>query len=855
MTVSPSPAAPLTIPPVDVAALVHRNRIVYHCLTPDPAQSLYFSNGFVGGSLHTPEDSLYLLLSRSDMWNEKAGMGALAAVRLRGRPGLFTAAARVEQVCDLHRAAIVVRLWPGQDQPPVQVEVTCPRTAEGQDLLLVQIDDPGEQAGPWRVSLENWHPGDETGATGAPPLLFTTHVNRSSVFDHFNARVKVNAAALGIADPLLGRAWGLFIQADHAQATQAATETATMALSPAPRHRIVLAAIGRDPGQSLDSALTQVKQASQSALTRGMQHWDRLLQDHRRYWSEFWDRSYLALDSGSGDAQYEERLWYVNLYFIAAASGGRYPARFNGAGYLLDRDSRDWDFGYWFQNMRELCWPMIASGHPELMASFLQMYADVQRFAEAQTRSIFGIDGPAFRETQLFWGVSPDTDLVKQELHGGIHHNFSSSFEVCLLLEWYARATGDEQYLRQRVYPMVKAVLAMAMRWAKLESDGRCHWQPANALETWRDARDPMPDVAGMHYLLPRLIDWGQRFGEASATVQQWREFHRRLPAIPIGRWTIESRFDQGVHADDWHIASTADDKGLFLAAADKLSERVQRTNMENPELYVVFPWGLVGLDSDAATRRRFEQTWLHRTWKHINNGWAQDVPQLARMGWSEMAASRSLEHASFSQRFPNGAFISPAAPHFHGLLTNTCYLDAAGVHLTGIHEMLLQSHDGVIRILPAASGQWSGRFRLHTHDGFEVEAVFRQGRALAASIRSTHGRDFRLRNLGERGCRLSGAVEATARAGDLVEASVDPGATIHLTWDGTQPHELEQGLSERPEVIWPAYKLRPPAPCWPTGHWHDERNGHGQVGLDATGLFPATRKHATSNQPKETRP
>jgi hypothetical protein len=59
----------------------------------------------------------------------------------------------------------------------------------------------------------------------------------------------------------------------------------------------------------------------------------------------------------------------------------------------------------------------------------------------AQTRAIFGIDAPAYRETQSFWGWSPDTDLLKPQFNQGVHFNFSNNIEVCLLMEWYWRAT------------------------------------------------------------------------------------------------------------------------------------------------------------------------------------------------------------------------------------------------------------------------------------------------------------------------------------------------------------------------------------------------------------------------------
>ena len=115
---------------------------------------------------------------------------------------------------------------------------------------------------------------------------------------------------------------------------------------------------------------------------------------------------------------------------------------------------------------------------------------------------------------------------------------------------------------------------------------------------------------------------------------------------------------------------------GVYLPAADQTQPRTSCTNMENAELYIVFPWNIVNLDSPEADRRRLENTWNHRTWRLQNNGWAQDCVQIARMGWREALRQALREHTSYNQRFPNGLFISPAPPKFHGLLTDTPYFD-----------------------------------------------------------------------------------------------------------------------------------------------------------------------------------
>jgi alpha-L-fucosidase 2 len=68
-----------------------------------------------------------------------------------------------------------------------------------------------------------------------------------------------------------------------------------------------------------------------------------------------------------------------------------------------------------------------------------------------------------------------------------------------------------------------------------------------------------------------------------------------------------------------------------------------------------------------------------------------------------------------------------------------------------GVAEMLLQSHDDGIELLPALPGAWkSGSFEgLRARGGFEVSATWKGGRLERSRVRSLLGHGCRLRYAG----------------------------------------------------------------------------------------------------------
>jgi hypothetical protein len=149
-----------------------------------------------------------------------------------------------------------------------------------------------------------------------------------------------------------------------------------------------------------------------------------------------------------------------------------------------------------------------------------------------------------------------------------------------------------------------------------------------------------------------------------------------------------------------------------------------------------VAPFGLSGIGSADYAEAR--ETFARRI-RSLSNGWSMDAIWAARLGLGEEACALMADHARKFNRFPYGGWTSNDSRFFPNGLSATPYLDAGGVSAVALQEALLQSHSGVIRVLPAVSKTWSGEFRLRAEGGFLVSVAFEKG-AARSRIRARKG-------------------------------------------------------------------------------------------------------------------
>jgi hypothetical protein len=326
--------------------------------------------------------------------------------------------------------------------------------------------------------------------------------------------------------------------------------------------------------------------------------------------------------------------------------------KFNGGPGLIHEDDRCWGWGYWWQNTRELIWPMFPANHLRYARAHLDFYDRTFPEYKQQTANSGKIG------IRVWEGATPfkigttappkaisafDPSVLEKAIANTTMENVASHYNARSMAQGaelgqqlfdYVAFTGDAEFLRNVVSPWLKEVTLFYLSYLKREADGRYHMTPSDAVEQWWRVKDPMTDMCAIRYCFWKVLHHGAQFGYEPALIEAVHERLDRLAPLPTGIWHRRAITKQEIppgrpaYLDERvdHIERT---DAQFVPAGDMFDDPFVY-NMENPELYVIYPFGLVDATAPQADYERAVRTFKAR--KHPN--WAGRFKLRARGGF-----------------------------------------------------------------------------------------------------------------------------------------------------------------------------------------------------------------------------
>lgn len=435
-----------------------------------------------------------------------------------------------------------------------------------------------------------------------------------------------------------------------------------------------------DAGQKADSIMRGAVKLGVSTLER----------EHRSWWHSFYPKSFLSLDDGV-----KENFYWVQLYKLASATRGDKSLIDNTGPWLT---VTPWPNAWWNLNVQLTYWALNASNHLELAASLEHaLYDHVDRL-RANVPEPYRSDSYAIGRSSNLVCESEPVKVPGQDKDAEVGQLLWACHNLWLIY----RFKMDDDLLRHKLFPLLKGAVNYYLHFLYKGKDGKWHL-PATYSPEYGSAEDCNFDLALVSWGCRTLLATCERLGIEDSLKDRWDDVVKNMVDFPKNA------------------------NGLLIGK----DRPYAFSHRHYSHLLSIYPLYLINVDNGG--RDLIEKSLAF---------W-QGKPQ-SLLGYSFTGASSissALGKGNKALNYLNGLFSK-----FLGC--NTMYRESGPVIETplsaaqSIHDMLLQSWGGKLRVFPAVPDAWKN-ITYHNWCGegaFLISAQRRDGHTSHIRIRSEAG-------------------------------------------------------------------------------------------------------------------
>lgn len=739
--------------------------VIWETPSSDASGSMPLGNGELGINLWVEQDGdLHFYLSRNDTFSSISQLAKVGWLRVSLSPNPFAADEPFRQ--HLRLAEGVCEISAGAPGKEVRLQVFI-----DSELPVVHILGNSDQPVAVTATVESWREEPQSFARRGQWTMMNAPTSPKQAADQFpepgtesvvwyhrnedsfafEETIRVQALEPIrhlIDDPLIHRTFGGWVTGEGFAPTDRRN---LCSQSPLNNFHLRIAA----PSSQTPTAAAWLAQAESLAAVAS--DGATALARTGAKWQQFWSRSYVKTDVGPrvsvdggepqfvaplptgrdrhglmiGQETFSEQAAHMTIgkahtlqrYMQAAAGRSIYPIKFNGSIFNVEPtflgtedtpDWRRWGDCHWWQNVRMPYHAMLPTGDFDLMMPLFNTYERIRPHAEARTKLYSGADGLHFWETMTIWGTLANRDYgwdregkaIGEPVNSHTGRVWNQGLELVDLMLDYYEHTGDTTFLSERILPMATSVLQYFDTRFEKDDKGRIRITPTQVLETyWHEVVNDTPNVAGLLRTTHRLNALPPIF-----TTPAQRTFFAHMqaatPLLPTEEAELDDRTVQRIRV------------------AQKF--RDERRNVENPELYPIWPFRLYGMGRPDLEIGR--NTFKLRS-RQNDVGWGYDGNAAALLGLTneaERIVRTQLTNANARFRWP--AMWGPN----YDWVPDQCH---GGNLMNTIHYMLLQHVDEKILLFPAWPQDWDVTFKLHAPGNTTIEARLENGRLVDLQV------------------------------------------------------------------------------------------------------------------------
>lgn len=409
---------------------------------------------------------------------------------------------------------------------------------------------------------------------------------------------------------------------------------------------------------------------------------------------------------------------------ISSSQPGTQPA--NLQGIWNEHKNPPWDSKYTVNINTEMnYWPAEPTNLSELHEPLFSMLKDLSHTGQESAQKIYGASGWMLHHNTDLWRI---TGQVDRPFYG--QWQTSSAWLTQHL--WYRYLhTGDKEFLRE-YYPVIRGAAEFFKSSLQPHPvSGGLVVSPSNSPENnfLRNSNDTASIAAGntmdnqlVFDLFDLVINASKILNTDHAFAQEIKQLQAQLPPMQIGRFGQLQEW-----YEDWDEPT---DHHRHISHLYGLYPSNQISPIRTPELAEAAKTSIV--------HRGDKSTGWSMGWKI--NWWArlQDGERAYRLLQEQINLTE--ETSAITEQGGTYANMFDAHPPFQ--------IDGNFGVTAGISEMLVQSHDGAVHLLPALPKAWpNGSVKgLVTRGGFVIDMEWNERKITGLSVHSRLGGVLRLR-------------------------------------------------------------------------------------------------------------
>ena len=454
---------------------------------------------------------------------------------------------------------------------------------------------------------------------------------------------------------------------------------------------------------------------------------------------------------------------YGRYLLIASSRPGSQPA--NLQGIWNDQVQPPWSSNWTANiNIQMNYWLAETCNLGECASPLFDFITDLSYTGTRTARETYGLPGWCSHHNLDLWRAS---NPVGEGAGAPTWANWSMSGPwLCAHLYEHFLFSGDHKFLATRAWPAMKGCAEFCLAWLIEDGQGGLTTCPSESTENNFIAPDGKPamtsagctmDLALIRELFENSIATANLLGTDVELAHRCGAALRRLPPLKIGRYG---------QLQEWSVDFEESTPGQrHMSHMYPLFPGSHITPQGTPALASAAKISLERRLANGGAYTGWSRAWAINFWARLQDG-DKALDSLSML----------MLHSTNLNLFDTHP--SNPAPIFQ--------IDGNFGATAAIAEMLMQSHDGTIRLLPALPGLWpKGEYRgLRARGGLEIDLGWATGRATYGTLH----------------CHQSGAFRVHAPVGQVIAGVTSGRSTLLVNKgiDNSYEIDLDAGKSYR---------------------------------------------------------